>query len=171
MRKIMHVYLLVFLFPLFSSNAYASSVMTIELNLPKLDVNPYHRPYVAVWLETSERKPLATLALWVAEDDWLKDLRQWWRKIGRKSGMEIDAVTGATKKFGEYQIVWDGKDHLGERVHHKNVLLNIEVVREEGDRTYVRKPIDLSVTKHFRVAPGLELGETRVFVISEKNGE
>lgn len=40
---------------LFQPHANAAE-LEIELTLPDLDVQPYHRPYVAVWLETPERK-------------------------------------------------------------------------------------------------------------------
>ncbi len=48
-----------------TSVAAQSPQLEIELTLPELDVQPYHRPYVAVWLETPERKHVTTLALWV----------------------------------------------------------------------------------------------------------
>ncbi len=64
----------------------ASPVLAAELELkvevPKLDVAEYHRPYMAIWLEQPDNTVVANLAVWydVANrknegDKWLKDLR------------------------------------------------------------------------------------------------
>ncbi|MEH6394494.1 DUF2271 domain-containing protein [Pseudoalteromonas sp.] len=127
---------------LFQTHAHAAE-LEIELTLPDLDVQPYHRPYVAVWLETPERKHVTTVALWVEKAEWFKDLRQWWRKAG-KSDANFDGVTGATKRPGNYTINWDGKDLEGNAVTAGKYLLNLEVVREEGGRDYTRVELDLS---------------------------
>ncbi|BDF96052.1 MULTISPECIES: DUF2271 domain-containing protein [Pseudoalteromonas] len=127
---------------LFQHQAHATE-LEIELTLPDLDVQPYHRPYVAVWLETPERKHVTTVALWVEKAEWFKDLRQWWRKAG-KSDANFDGVTGATKRPGTYTINWDGTDLAGKAVTAGTYLLNLEVVREEGGRDYTRVELDLS---------------------------
>ena len=116
---------------LFQPHANAAE-LEIELTLPDLDVQPYHRPYVAVWLETPERKHVTTVALWVEKAEWFKDLRQWWRKAG-KSDANFDGVTGATKRPGTYTINWNGTDLDGKAVTAGKYLLNLEVVREEGE--------------------------------------
>src|SRR5690606_19888392 len=73
----------------------ASLDLTVEL--PRLDVSEYHRPYVAVWIERPDHEVAANLAVWYqqrpAKDNqsgkqeegskWLSDLRQWWRRSGR----------------------------------------------------------------------------------------
>ena len=67
----------------------AEKQLAIDLDLPNIQADPYFRPYVAIWLEDTNRQPIETIALWyqintenVEEPDdkkWLKDLRQWWR--------------------------------------------------------------------------------------------
>jgi len=126
-----------------TSVAAQSPQLEIELTLPELDVQPYHRPYVAVWLETPERKHVTTLALWVQKAEWFKDLRQWWRKAG-KSDANFDGVSSATKRAGTYAINWDGNDLNGKSVIAGKYLLNVEVVREEGGRDYSRIELDLT---------------------------
>jgi len=129
---------------LFSPLSFAKAPnLTVEFTLPELDVSPYHRPYVALWLETPERKHVTTIALWVEKAEWFKDLRQWWRKAGR-SNDSFDGVTGATKRPGTYTIEWHGKDLKGNPVKPGSYLLNVEVVREEGGRDYTRVEIDLT---------------------------
>lgn len=79
----------VLLFCALLSGPLAAAQMDIEVQIPRLDVAEYHRPYVALWLEQDNRHA-ADVALWydlkLAEQEgekWLKDLRQWWRRSGR----------------------------------------------------------------------------------------
>ncbi len=81
----------------FNSSIASASQISVELTIPKIDSQPYHKPYIAIWLETRKRKGLHTLAFWHEQSDWFKDLRQWWRKIGQKKSPAYDQVTGATK--------------------------------------------------------------------------
>lgn len=130
----------------------------LELTLPNLQAQPYHKPFVAVWLETTEREPLETLAIWYDDAEWLKDLRQWWRRLGRSqyASGEFDGVSGATKKPGTHPIRWQGK------IPSQKAFLNIEVVREEGGRSYYRQPIEFLHAADYVVSGSHELGETRV---------
>ena len=73
----------------FASGAiHAASQAKLDVALPQLDVAEYHKPYLAVWIEDSKRKA-TQVAVWydveMREDkgkEWLKDLRQWWRRGG-----------------------------------------------------------------------------------------
>lgn len=113
------------------------------VQLPKLEVRPYHRPYVAIWIETLDREGVHTIAVWHEQDDWLKDMRQWWRKLGRSGKPPYDGVSGATRKAGSYRVVWDGLDAQGKRIVGGEYYLNIEVAREEGGREVLRQKITL----------------------------
>jgi len=58
---------------LISAGAHAASLeMSIEINLPRIDDNPYHRPFVAVWLEDEQRQGIETIAIWYNDPEWLK---------------------------------------------------------------------------------------------------
>ncbi|WP_252181808.1 DUF2271 domain-containing protein, partial [Pseudoalteromonas sp. S4491] len=59
--------------------------LTVDVTLPDLDVAPYHRAYVALWLETPERKAVSTFALWVDNAEWYIELREWGRNAGRRN--------------------------------------------------------------------------------------
>ncbi len=141
-----------------------SNELRIDVNIPKHDVNPYHKPYVAIWLETTQREPVATVALWVGKDTWLKDLRQWWRKIGRSTDVGFDGFTGATRSPGSYSIQWTALDGLGKPLKDGAYLLNIEVSREEGGRSYVRKRIVLGHKKSINILAEKELGEITIYI-------
>ncbi len=134
--------------------------ITVELTLPQLDAHPYHKPFVAVWLETTERQPVETIAIWYDDAEWLKDLRQWWRKLGRKqhASNALDGLSGATQKPGTHTITWQGETSL------KQAFLNIEVSREEGGRSYHREAIDLTKAQTYDVAASHEYGATKITV-------
>ena len=73
-----------------ASAASFGAELNLKLEIPRLDVAEYHRPYVAVWVENQDQSTAAQLAVWYQTDtkkedgtQWLKDLRQWWRRGGR----------------------------------------------------------------------------------------
>ena len=135
--------LLLLLLTIMPSYAKEKNALDITITVPTIDASPYHRPFVAVWLEDTNRKPIKTLAVWYDDETWLKDMRQWWRKLGRKlhNAQSLDGLSGATQKPGTYSLQWDGKDNKGKTIKLDELLLNIEMVREEGDRTYIRQSI------------------------------
>ncbi|HNQ76589.1 MAG TPA: DUF2271 domain-containing protein, partial [Pseudothauera hydrothermalis] len=62
----------------------------IDIELPRIEVADYRRPYVAVWVERPDNSVAANLAVWYdlkmrngEGTQWLKDIRQWWRRAGR----------------------------------------------------------------------------------------
>lgn len=78
--------------------------MKVTIEVPKLDVAEYHKPYVAAWIERPDGTVAANLSVWydVKSADkkgnkWLKDLRQWWRRAGRDLDMPVDGLSSATR--------------------------------------------------------------------------
>jgi len=118
--------------------------LDIELVIPAIETSIYARPYVAVWIEGVNRKPVRTLQLWVGKDEWLKDIRSWWRKVGRYDREMVDAVTSATRPAGKYRFSWDGLDHDGKRIKQGDYTFYVEVVREHGGRNYLRQKLKLA---------------------------
>ncbi len=131
--------LILFTALVFSYSSMASNI-SIEFEQPVLDVNPYHKPYVAIWLETPKRKGIETLMLWHEKDDWLKDLRQWWRKLGRNS-TGFDGITSATHKPGTY--------HLDKKITELKgqFYICLEAAREDGGRDFIKQKITLGDNK------------------------
>ena len=123
---------------LITSLCQAESI-ALSVTIPTLDVDPYHRPYVAVWLETPERKGVKVINVWYEQDEWLKDLRQWWRKIGRSDAAAYEGVTGATRKPGTYTYQWTVSDDIPAG----DYVLCFEASREAGGRDFLRQPITL----------------------------
>ncbi|MBX6316906.1 DUF2271 domain-containing protein [Pigmentiphaga sp.] len=121
--------------------------MAVRIEIPRLNVAEYHRPYVAVWIEGPDQKVAANLAVWydlkLKNDEgtkWLKDLRQWWRRSGRELTMPVDGVSGATRPVGEHQLSFsEGKAPLGKLAEGKYELV-VEAAREVGGRELLRIP-------------------------------
>lgn len=148
--------------------------MDISLTQPTIKASPYHKPYVAVWLETPERQGVTTIMLWYQTHDegqksdkgkkWLKDLRQWWRKLGRddsKAGL-VDGYSGATRLPKTYQLTWDGKDATGKPVPLGEYWINVEAAREDGGRSFVRETINLSQAGKVTLKADQEIGPVTV---------
>lgn len=130
-----------------------------EFELPKIDTSMYARPYVAVWIEDDKRKPVKTIQLWVGKDEWLKDLRSWWRKVGRYDRELVDAVTSATRPAGQYRFIWDGTNDEGLRLEQGTYTLHVEVVREHGGRNYLRQKMQLADSEVcYQIKPTQETG-------------
>lgn len=148
------------------SQAVAAQPVTVDIEIPALKAQPYHRPFVAVWVESDKRKGVKSLAVWYDQDDWLKDLRQWWRKLGRKGQVSYDSATGATRKPGSYTLSWDGTDASGKPLPAGKYLICVEAAREEGGRDFIRQAIQLgnSQSQSFELKGKKELGLVKITV-------
>lgn len=122
--------------------------LRVELELPGIAVSDYRRPYVAVWLERPDNSVAAHLATWydlrMRNDEgktWLKDLRQWWRRIGRDLEVPVDGVTTATRGPGVHKLAFTaGAAPLGELAAGEYRLV-VEAAREHGGREVLSLPL------------------------------
>lgn len=119
--------------------ALAQQQLEIQVELPKIETGTYHRPYVAVWIENEQQQPVRLVEAWLEKPDWIKDLRRFWRKLGRSEPQLVDAKTGATKGPGSYKVHWDGKDEQGKAVAAGNYVLFVEAAREQGGRNLAKQ--------------------------------
>jgi hypothetical protein len=127
----------------------------LSLELPRLDVAEYHRPYVAVWAERAG-EPATSLAVWYdqkkannAGTKWLSDMRQWWRKGGRDLAMPMDGVSGATRAVGEHKI--NLSKSLASLPAGKYEVV-VEVAREGGGREVQRLALQLPISASAQVS-------------------
>lgn len=127
--------------------AYAAT-LDINVEIPKLNVAEYHRPYVAIWLEGSDQKVASNLAVWYQYKDtaeghgtkWLPDLRQWWRKSGRSLEVPVDGVTGPTRPAGQHALSFSDTQPQLRNLAPGQYTLVVEAVREVGGRELVKIP-------------------------------
>ena len=147
--------------------------LTVSIEVPRLEVAEYHEPYVAVWLE-NEKGESTNLSVWYQleergqksekGEEWLKDMRQWWRRIGRETDMPLDGVSGATRKPGKHELVFtEGKAPLG-KLSKGNYVLMVEAAREVGGRELVKVPFVWPVAAEQSAKGSKELGEVKLVV-------
>lgn len=126
----------------------AAAQVNLTVTLPRLNVAEYHAPYVAVWIE-NDRRQATQVAVWYdvalangEGQEWLKDLRQWWRRGGRALSMPVDGLSGATKGPGEHTISTQLSNALT-NLPAGSYTIMVEAAREVGGREVLRLPIEL----------------------------
>jgi len=130
----------------------AAAEMTVTINIPRLDVAEYHRPYLAAWIERADQSVAANLAVWYEVKNtkegakWLADLRQWWRRSGRDQALPIDGVTGATRPAGQHILKFDSRQGPLSSLAPGSYSLVVEAVREVGGREVVKVPFTWPAT-------------------------
>jgi hypothetical protein len=134
---------------LLSSASVLGADFNIKVQVPRIDVAEYHRPYIAMWIEGPDQSIAAHLSVWYQTDpkkedgtQWLKDLRQWWRRGGRELSMPVDGVTGATRPVGEHQVTLKGAAKPLAALAPGKYSLVVEAVREVGGRELLKIPFE-----------------------------
>ena len=147
----MRLRLLVILCILFALPATAKE-LTISVEIPRINVAEYHRPYTAFWIEHEGK--VTNLAVWydlemedAKGEEWLKDMRQWWRRSGRSLDMPVDGVSGATRAPGKHTLAFtDGEAPLGKLTAGEYTLI-VEASREVGGREVLKIPFQWPPTQ------------------------
>lgn len=119
----------------------------VSVEIPRLTVAEYHRPYVAIWVERPDQSFVGNVAVWydLKQKDkegtkWLKDMRQWWRRVGRELDMPVDGLSTVTRPPGEHQIAVDAQKSPLAGLPAGEYHLVVEAAREVGGRELVRLP-------------------------------
>ena len=162
---------------LFAAPAFAASG-DITLEIPRLDVSEYHRPYVAIWIEREDRSVAANLAAWYQQKDakdaksgkqesgtkWLADLRQWWRRSGREQTFPVDGVSGATRPAGQHRLSFGSDRPPVAGLAAGNYKLVVEAAREVGGHEVLSIPFEWppKATQHLEAQGEHELGALRL---------
>jgi len=135
------------------ATAAQAADVQLKIELPRINVAEYHKPYVAVWLEKSgdTTQAAAQLALWYDTKKpnnggakWLRDMRSWWRAGGRALSLPADGVSGATRAPGEHAISLGGHPALANLPAGQYEVV-VEVGREAGGRELRRIPLSWPV--------------------------
>jgi hypothetical protein len=120
--------------------------LALKVEIPRLSVAEYHRPYVAIWIEKADQSFAGNLAVWYdiklrnnEGTKWLKDMRAWWRKSGRELTMPVDGLSGATRAPGEHSVSFANAPALAKLAPGEYAVV-LEAAREVGGRELVRVP-------------------------------
>ncbi len=136
--------------------------LTIEI--PKHNVSEYHAPYIATWVENENRQAVKSTSLWYDDQlKWLKDIRQWWRKTGRRQTEPFDGITGATRRPGTHKLVLEPIS-IENDWPPGNYQLMVEAAREVGGREVVSLPFEWPATTNqiIEAAGNQELGTIKL---------
>jgi hypothetical protein len=132
-----------------------AGTLEISVEIPKLNVAEYHRPYIAIWIEDASGKVAANLSVWYDVDlkdqegeKWLKDIRQWWRRSGRNLELPMDGVSSPTKPPGKNSMKFDTAKGPIAMLPPGEYKIIVEASREVGGKELVEIP--------FKWAPGAE---------------
>ncbi len=131
----------------FLGSSALANELAIKIEIPKLNVAEYHRPYVAFWIERPDQTLAANLSVWYDTKKrnneggkWLKDLRQWWRRSGRDLNLPLDGLSGATRINGEHQLSFSGEHAALKNLPAGDYNLIVEAAREGGGREVLKLP-------------------------------
>jgi len=130
-------------FQYYSAQTATSPTATIRFALPKIRSANYRKPYVAVWLEDSDHQVVKNLMLLGESERWMSKNSFWWRREGRKSPELLDIFARPTRRAGEYQITWQGRDDFGQTLAPGIYHLSMEAARENGDHERISIPFKL----------------------------
>lgn len=141
--------------PVAMAGAAHAGTLEISVEIPKLNVAEYHRPYIAIWIEDASGKVAANLSVWYDVDlkdqegeKWLKDIRQWWRRSGRSLELPMDGVSSPTKPPGKNAMKFDTAKGPIALLPAGEYKIIVEASREVGGKELVEIP--------FKWAPGGE---------------
>jgi thiamine biosynthesis lipoprotein ApbE len=118
--------------------------LTINLELSKFE-GRFRRPFVAIWIENSNKETVKNLALWFNKPKWLPDLKSWYIKnyASYNTGQsDLSTISSATRPPGIYALKWDMKDDKGNSVPPGKYTVYIEAAREHGTYQLIRQEID-----------------------------
>jgi len=141
--------------------------LNLKVEVPRLNVAEYHRPYVAIWVEKPDQSVAGNLAVWYdlkkkdnEGNKWLKDLRQWWRRSGRELQMPVDGISGATRPVGEHLLSFSSEKGVLAKLPAGDYQLVVEAAREGGGREVVKVPFKWLAKgeQNIKVQGGDELG-------------
>ncbi|MFT3967128.1 MAG: DUF2271 domain-containing protein [Sphingobium sp.] len=125
----------------------APKEFVIEIEVPRISVAEYHRPYVAGWVEDASGKTVSHLLVWYdlkkrenGGKKWLPDMKTWWRKGGRTLTVPADGVSGATRAPGRATVSTPADASPLSRLPAGQYNFVVEAAREGGGREVVKAP-------------------------------
>ena len=122
-------------------------------------------PYIAVWVEDADGELVALVGAWYSTRDakYLRELTDFTAATTTLGSDQIEAVSGATRAAGQYQLHWDGRSLDGAALTGTYALW-VEAAREHGPHSVTSGPITLDPANPTTIAGDGELSEIAVTV-------
>jgi thiamine biosynthesis lipoprotein len=108
----------------------------VTITLPLTSGRSSKRPYVAVWVEDSSGKLVRMLSIWGNKSKYYPDLSTVWNWVKRDLN-RFASVTRATRRPGQYELVWQGLDEQNKPVPPGTYRITVETNQERG--TYAKE--------------------------------
>ena len=131
-----------------ATSATAGS-LDLTVDIPRLPVAEYHKPYLAFWLQKPDGQAAGTLQIWYETGreekgrKYLKELTSWWRKVGREMPplTAADGMSGATRAPGPQKIAFDTGAGALKGLAPGQYQVVVEASREGGGHDLVKLPL------------------------------
>jgi thiamine biosynthesis lipoprotein len=123
------------------------------------------RPYLSIWLADNQFTLVRQLSLQGEQSRWLAELRSWWQ-LQRKQPQWVDSISSATRKSGNYQLQWDGRDQQGQPVPPGQYFLLLEAAREHGGHEKIKIALRWQPNQQGSAQGRTELGQIRWQVLT-----
>lgn len=150
--------------------------LAINFDIALIEGMRVRRPFVAVWIEDADGKPVRNLSVWFNKDRWLPDLKQWYRHYGdafkAEDGKFKASVSSATRSPGKYTMKWDGKDDSGADTKPGKYTVVIEAAREHGTYQVMKQDIEIKKNpsqQSFNLAGNVEISAASVELRKRSN--
>lgn len=117
--------------------------LRVDYVIPSPEAVRYRRPYLAIWVEDPEGRPVRQLMVLGDRARWLSELPRWWRHYGRNDPPALHGIARPTRQPGHYTLGWDGRDDRGRSLPAGPYVLSVEAAREFGGHEVVGIPFVL----------------------------
>ena len=164
--------------PLLASEHWYALVTASDLQQSQLSLQldyqlPEHgpgskNPYLSIWLSDAQHQRIRQLKLHGEQQRWLPELRTWW-SMQRKNPLDLDSISGATRKSGRYQLQWDGRDQQGQPLKPGRYTLVLEAAREHGGYEKLKIELDWQANAQGQLSGSKEIGQVRWQVTTNAN--
>jgi hypothetical protein len=152
--------------PTSSAAAGTANAATIAFSYTASDTNGRSRnPYIASWIEDDKSAMVALVSVWylAREAKYLRELPSFAAFEGDIAQDQLDAVSGATRSAGKYQLQWDGKGLDGSALAGTYTLW-IEAAREHGPHSVMNGKLVLGRAGSTTITGSGELSDAVVTV-------
>lgn len=120
----------------------APEQLVIDYQVPQLESERYHAPYLALWIAREDGSPVRQLLVLGERSRYLQDLPQWWRRYGRDDLPAIQGIARPTRMPGRYSLAWDGRDDRGQALPPGPYRVQVEAARQGGGHEFLSVPIN-----------------------------